>query len=195
MHIKLSILTPTIITRWNKTQKLAFKIMKQLEEKNHEYEVEHLVFHDDCKRTIGAKRQSLLDIARGEYIAFVDDDDDIEPNYVSEILLAIKQGPDVITFEQNSYYNGAFSKVIFGLNNRDEPFQPNGITLRAPWHVCVWKRELVKTCQFGESNYGEDIIWSRQARARIKTSLHIDKTLCTYRHDAALTAAPESVRV
>jgi glycosyltransferase involved in cell wall biosynthesis len=191
MNIELSILTPTIPSRKEQLSKLSEKIAKQ----SNDLAVEHLSFADNRTRTIGAKRQSLLDIARGEYIAFVDDDDDIEPDYVSEILLAIKQGPDVITFEQNSYYNGAFSKVIFGLNNRDEPFQPNGITLRAPWHVCVWKRELVKTCQFGESNYGEDIIWSRQARARIKTSLHIDKTLCTYRHDAALTAAPESVRV
>jgi glycosyltransferase involved in cell wall biosynthesis len=191
MHIELSILTPTIPSRKEQLSKLSEKIAKQ----SNDLAVEHLSFADNRTRTIGAKRQSLLDIARGEYIAFVDDDDDIEPDYVSEILLAIKQGPDVITFEQNSYYNGAFSKVVFGLNNRDEPFQPNGITLRAPWHVCVWKRELVKTCQFGESNYGEDIIWSRQARARIKTSLHIDKTLCTYRHDAALTAAPESVRV
>jgi glycosyltransferase involved in cell wall biosynthesis len=191
MHIELSILTPTIPSRKEQLSKLSEKIAKQ----SNDLAVEHLSFADNRTRTIGAKRQALLDIARGEYIAFVDDDDDIEPDYVSEILLAIKQGPDVITFEQNSYYNGAFSKVIFGLNNRDEPFQPNGITLRAPWHVCVWKRELVKTCQFGESNYGEDIIWSRQARARIKTSLHIDKTLCTYRHDAALTAAPESVRV
>lgn len=191
MHIELSILTPTIPSRKEQLSKLSEKIAKQ----SNNLAVEHLSFADNRTRTIGAKRQSLLDIARGEYIAFVDDDDDIEPDYVSEILAAIQQGPDVITFEQNSYYNGAFSKVIFGLNNRDEPFQPNGITLRAPWHVCVWKRELVKTCQFGESNYGEDIIWSRQARARIKTSLHIDKTLCTYRHDAALTAAPESVRV
>ena len=191
MNIQLSILTPTIPSRKEQLSKLSEKIAKQ----SNDLAVEHLSFADNRTRTIGAKRQALLDIARGEYIAFVDDDDDIEPDYVSEILLAIQQGPDVITFEQNSYYNGAFSKVVFGLNNRDEPFQPNGITLRAPWHVCVWKRELVKTCQFGESNYGEDIIWSRQARARIKTSLHIDKTLCTYRHDAALTAAPESVRV
>lgn len=191
MKIQLSILTPTIPSRKEQLTKLTEKIAKQIGN----LPIEHLVFSDNRTRTIGAKRQALLDIACGEYIAYVDDDDDIKPGYVEEILSAIQQGPDVITFKQNSYYNGAFSVVIFGINNRDEPFQPNGITLRAPWHVCVWKRELIKTCQFGECNYGEDIIWSRQARARITSSLHIDKTLCTYWHDAALTAAPESVRV
>lgn len=189
--MKLSILTPSIASRKEQLSKLQEKIEKQIGD----LPVEHLVFLDNRTRTIGAKRQALLDIARGEYIAFVDDDDDIEPGYVKEILSAIQQGPDVITFEQDSYYNGAFSKIIFGLNNRDEPFQPNGITLRAPWHACAWKRELVKTCQFGECNYGEDIIWSRQARKKIRSGFHIDKILCTYRHDENLTAAPEPVRV
>ena len=191
MKIQLSILTPTIPSRKKQLAKLSEKIAKQIGD----LPVEHLAFSDNRTRTIGAKRQALLDVARGEYIAFIDDDDDIEPDYVASIIDAIRSEADVITFEQNSYYNGAFSKVVFGLNNQDHPFQPNAITLRAPWHVCVWKRELVKSCQFGECNYGEDIIWARQARKKICSGFHIDKVLCTYRHDAELTAAPESVRL
>jgi len=190
--MKLSILTATIRGREAQLSALQDKIQSQIKEPG---TVEHLVFCDNRTRCIGAKRQSLLDIARGEYIAFLDDDDDIEPDYVASLLGVIERSPDVITFEQNSHYNGAFSKVVFGLNNPDMPFQPDGITLRAPWHVCAWKRELVKSCQFGEINYGEDIIWARQARRRIKTSIHIPKVLCTYRHDARLTASPEPVRL
>ena len=104
MNIQLSILTPTIPSRKEQLSKLTEKIAKQIGD----LPVEHLVFSDNRTRTIGAKRQALLDIARGEYIAFVDDDDDIKPDYVAEILSAIQQGPDVITFEQDSYYNGAF---------------------------------------------------------------------------------------
>lgn len=189
--MKLSILTPTIPSRKEQLSKLQEKIANQIGD----LPVEHLVFCDNKTRTIGAKRQALLDIARGEYIAFVDDDDDIEPDYVASIIDAIRSEADVITFEEHCYYNGLYSKRVYGLNNPDIAFTPNGITLRAPWHICVWKRQLVKSCQFGECNYGEDIIWSRQARKKIRSGFHVDKILCTYRHDENLTAAPEPVRV
>lgn len=157
-----------------------------------DFPVEHLTLCDNKKRSIGGKRQALVDIARGEYIAFVDDDDDVSDDYVANILKGIETGADVITFRQRAIYNGLESEVIFGINNQDEPFNPGGVTLRAPWHVCAWKREKVADCLFSESNYGEDIVWCVQSRARIRTAHHVDKVLHTYRHDAATTAAPET---
>lgn len=143
-------------------------------------------------RSIGAKRQALVDIARGGYIAFVDDDDDVYDGYVAEILKATESGADVITFNQLAIYNGLKSEVRFGINNQDGAFNPGGITLRAPWHVCAWKREVVAGCLFGESNYGEDLVWCQQARKRGKTGFHVPKVLHTYIHDASTTAAPEN---
>jgi len=153
--------------------------------------VEHLVFCDNKRRSIGAKRQALVDIALGDYIAFVDDDDDISDDYVSQLLAAIERKPDVITFRQRAIYNSLESEVHFGINNQDGPFTPGGITLRAPWHVCAWNREKVAGCLFGESNYGEDLIWCQQARRRIATGFNITEILHTYRHDSTTTAAPE----
>jgi len=187
MKPKLSILTPTIPGRENQLAALSEKLAKQIGD----LPVEHLSFSDNRKRSIGAKRQALVDIAKGEYIAFCDDDDDISNDYISSLLEAIKTGADVITFRQHAIYNGLESEVHFGLNNQDGPFNPGGITLRAPWHVCAWNREKVDGCQFGFSNYGEDKIWCVQARRRVKTAWHIDKVLHTYRHDARETAAPE----
>jgi glycosyltransferase involved in cell wall biosynthesis len=195
----LSILTPTIPSRLfdgsemldkmtSEVYELCYKITNQIGE----LPVEHLLLCDNRKRSIGAKRQALLDIAKGDYIAFCDDDDDIADDYVASLLEGIKSGADVITFKQRAIYNGLESEVHFGVNNQDGPFNPGGITIRAPWHVCAWKREKVKDCQFGFSNYGEDKIWCLQARKRIKTAHHIDKVLHTYRHDAATTAAPEN---
>jgi glycosyltransferase involved in cell wall biosynthesis len=185
--MKLSILTPTIPERADWLHALQFKIEKQ----NGLGQVEHLMLSDNRTRTIGAKRQALVDIARGEYLAFVDDDDDISDDYVSKILAAIESGADCITFDQRAIYNGLESTVNFGVKNDDAVFNPGGITLRAPWHVCAWKREKVAGCLFGESNYGEDKVWCDQARKRIRTGYHIDSVIHTYRHDAATTAAPE----
>lgn len=184
----LSILTPTIPGREKQLEALIEKLAKQIGD----LPVEHLAFSDNRKRSIGCKRQSLVDIAKGQYIAFVDDDDDVSDDYVPSLLKAIESGADVITFRQRAIYNGLESEVHFGMNNQDGPFNPNGITLRAPWHVCAWNREKVDGCQFGYCNYGEDKIWCLQARRRVKTSYHIDKVLHTYRHDAATTAAPET---
>jgi hypothetical protein len=187
----LSILTPTIPGREKQLHALQTRIEAQSSGRKISGQVEHLILSDNRTRSIGAKRQALLDIARGQYIAFVDDDDDIADRYVEELLTAAASGADVITFLQGATYNGQQSVVDFGINNQDEPFKPGGITLRAPWHVCAWKRERVDECLFGESNYGEDKIWCLQARQRIKTGLHIPKILHFYRHDAATTAAPE----
>lgn len=185
--MKLSILTPTIQGRGFQLAELQSKIASQTNG-----QVEHLVFCDNRTRSIGAKRQALVDIARGEYIAFCDDDDDISDDYVAELLRATESGADVITFHQKAWRNDVASTVEFGINNKDGTFNPGGITLRAPWHVCAWKREVVAGCLFGESNYGEDLVWCHQARRRIRTGHHIPRTLHTYRYDAATTAAPES---
>ncbi len=185
--MKLSILTPTIPSREKQVQTLSKKLAKQIGD----FPVEHLVLSDNRKRSIGQKRQSLVDIANGEYIAFCDDDDDVSNDYVAEILKAIETKADVITFNQKAVYNGLESEVHFGIRNQDGQFNPGGITLRAPWHICAWNRQVVKGCVFGFSNYGEDLVWSKQARKRIKTGHHINKVLQTYIHDAATTAAPE----
>ena len=183
----ISILTPTIPGREKKLQALQRRIEKQIGIQA----VEHLILSDNRKRSIGAKRQALLDIARGQYIAFVDDDDDIADSYVEELLAAAASGADVITFLQGATYNGQQSVVDFQLGQGDHGFVPGGITNRDAWHVNAWRRSRVAHCHFGESNYGEDLTWCQQARRMAQTTVHIPKILHFYRHDAAITAAPE----
>jgi len=198
----LSILTPTIPGRERQLQTLQWRIEEQIAALPTRTEalrsaprtsgqVEHLILSDNRTRSIGAKRQSLLDIARGQYIAFVDDDDGIADNYVQELLAAAASGADVITFLQHAIYNGKQSVVDFQLGQGDHGFVPGGITIRDAWHVNAWRRSRVAHCQFGETNYGEDLTWCLQARRMVETTVHIPKILHFYRHDAATTAAPE----
>lgn len=187
----LSILTPTIPGREKQLHALQTRIEAQSSGLKTLGQVEHLILSDNRKRSIGAKRQALFDIARGQYIAFVDDDDDITDTYVTDLLAAAASGADVITFMQAADYNGQKSIVDFQLGQGDHAYEPDGITNRDAWHVNAWRRETVLGCQFLESNYGEDRVWAIQARKRARTTYHIPKILHFYRHDAATTAAPE----
>lgn len=187
----LSILTPTIPERVSQASKLQTRIADQILLLKSGEQVEHLILSDNRARSIGAKRQALLDIARGQYIAFVDDDDDIADTYVADLLAAAASGADVITFLQASSYNRELSVVDFQLGQGDHAYEPGGFTKRDAWHVNAWRREAVIGCLFLDTNYGEDRAWALQARKRAKTSYHINQVLHIYTHDAATTAAPE----
>ncbi len=193
----LSILTPSVWSRAAQTNALREKIEAQIAELNLPGAVEHLVLLDNRARSIGLKRQSLLDAARGEFIAFVDDDDDVSADYVGSLVTAILTAPeaDVITFEQAAIYNGKPFTVVFQAGAKDEKLILDGpddqrIT-RGAWHVCAWRRSKVRHCQFLDSNYGEDFTWVAQARLHAQRGHHIPRILHTYRHDAQHTLAPE----
>lgn len=193
----LSILTPSVWSRHAQADALRRKIEAQSAELNLPGAVEHLVLLDNRARSIGLKRQALAESARGRFIAFVDDDDDVSEDYVGSLVTTTLTAPEaeVITFEQESTYNGKPFQVVFKLGAKDEKLILDGPDdqrlTRGPWHVCAWRREKVKHCQFLDSNYGEDFAWVQQARLAVSRAHHIPRILHTYRHDTATTLAPE----
>ena len=194
--ILLSILTASIPERADKLEMLTEKIAEQIGD----LPVEHLVFLDNRKRTIGAKRDALLRIARGTFIASVDDDDTVSPDYVASLVDAIKTAitppfsqtasVDVITFAQFARINEAQAKIVFGLRQENQPFIPDTEVLRAAWHVCAWRRSVAILSHFPESNYGEDWAFAEPLNRIAGASIHIDKVLHYYRFNSATTAAP-----
>lgn len=190
----LSILTPACWERVQQCQDLVQHIAAQ---NAPPWAVEHLVLYDNRARSIGLKRQALLNAARGQYIAFVDDDDDVSEDYIPSLLRAITKHPEahVITFKQAATYNGKPFEVTFQHGASDQHLILNGPDeqqlIRGPWHVCAWRRERIAHCQFLDSNYGEDKAWVDQARQHITTAHHIPRVLHIYRHDARTTLAPE----
>lgn len=183
----LSILTPAVPSRWRQLEWLCDKIQRQIGN----LPVEHLVLLDNKRRTVGEKRDALLRAARGQYIAFVDDDDDISEDYVKEILGSRASLPDVITFLQKATVNGQSAIVEFKLGNANEAFTHSALRIkRNAWHVCAWRRELAIGSAFPATSYGEDWAFAAPLCAIAETSAHIDKILHFYRHDAAKTEAP-----
>lgn len=189
----LSILTPACWNRVEQGRALHEKLIHQPASSH----IEHLVLYDNRARSIGMKRQALLNSARGDFIAFVDDDDDVSKDYVTRLIEAIIEHPeaDVITFDQAAIYNRKPFTVHFQIGAKDDKLLLDGpdhqrIT-RGPWHVCAWRRSKIRHCQFLDTNYGEDAAWVAQARQHVTRAHHIDAILHTYRHDASTTLAPE----
>lgn len=188
----LSILTPAVPSRLQKLAELCEGIQSQIDELPGRELVEHLVLIDNKRRTVGEKRDALLRSARGNYVAFMDDDDEPFLEYIARLVEAAKQKPDVITFRQHATYNGLESEVHFRLGQENGKFNPGGITLRNAWHVCAWRRTLAIMSSFPASNYGEDWAFAAPLCAMPNLSeVHIPHVLHYYRHDARTTEAPE----
>ena len=185
----LSILTPSVTERIDShLKKLIEKIKNQIGDRN----VEHLVFVDNKKRSIGAKRETLVQMANGKYMSFVDDDDDISDDYVTSLLEGIKHNPDVVTFKQYCYVNDKPVSVInFSLKNKvNEEYYPGGYINRVPFHVCAWRSELGKKYAFSDKNYSEDWFWAEQLAKVAQSEYHIDKVLHTYIYNDDVTTTP-----
>lgn len=183
----LSILTPAIISRLYTFKLLAEEIEKQIGN----LPVEHLVFIDNKRRSVGLKRDALLRAARGKYVAYVDDDDWIRPDYVRSIVEAAESNPDVITFNQLATINNLSGIVEFKLGNPNDPVNPGGTTKRNAWHVCAWRRTLAMCSHFPDLSYFED--WqfaSKLCALPGLTEVHIDRVLHEYRYNSKTSQAP-----
>jgi len=195
MQPLLSILTPAIPERLPKLQRLAGQLEPQLRQFPHSVEWLSFVDPRGC-RTIGEKRDDLVQLARGQFVAFVDDDDLVQPSYVASlvqvlaVIVADNEPVDVVTFRQEAIIERHRSEVRFNLRAGNEAFNPGGVTQRAAWHVCAWRSTLAKRFHFEASNYGEDWSWARHLNLDARGEIHIPEILHTYIFDSAISAAP-----
>ncbi len=192
----LSILIPSIAERLDQLTLLQAELQSQIEKLQAHEAVEILALTDNAsrdfpQRSVGLKRQGLLDLARGHYIAYCDDDDTVSPDYLSFLLEAARHGPDVITFLQTAVIEGIPGQIHFSRQHQtDEPWRAHGVAKRRPWHVCAWRRERISDCIFTDKSYGEDRDWVDQAAPRARHEVHIHRPLHTYYWSAITTAAP-----
>ena len=184
-----SILIPAITERLNQLRTLCEELENQIAASKQDVEIVSVV--DNRKVSVGRKRQSVLDASHGHFVAFVDDDDWIMPNYVERITSAIMANKDlsVVTFNNISYINQNPPAIVeMRLGNPNEPYRVGGFK-RAAWHVCAWNVNVAKHCRFPDHSYGEDWAWAEQCNALAKTEHHIPEILHVYRHDMTKSRA------
>jgi hypothetical protein len=176
-EILLSVLIPTVPWRDTKLHDL----LRRLDPQVARDDVELLVLRDNRSMTIGEKRNKLRAIARGQYLAFVDDDDMVADDYVATILTQVSAGPDVINFFVNVEGHGPPKVCRYGLSLQHENLETE--YHRKPNHLMVWKRELATSVAFVDTSFGEDTIWAEEMGKRARTEKTIKRVLYTYQFD------------
>lgn len=200
-EIKFSVLILSIPSRIQSLTAAVEQLQAQADGTGQPQSVEILVLLDNRSKSIAEKRNDLLGIARGKYIAFLDDDDAISKDYMEKILKAIDahDGVDCITFNQWCSLDGEPMDVEFGIGNPhgqlwrdDEGFL--GDIKRPPYHMCLWRRELAQSEEFrpvyganGQSS--EDIDWLLRLYPKIQTEHHIPDALHGYIYSSQTTTS------
>jgi glycosyltransferase involved in cell wall biosynthesis len=146
-------------------------------------DVELLYLLDSKRRTTGAKRNTLLNAARGDYISFIDDDDAVAGDYVARVLDALRQHPgvDVVCFPQRATLApmGLIHECTYSLAHKTRELkptaQPNVFTWTGPpAHTMVWRMGVVGASRFPEQQFGEDVAWVDEVCARAKREAQIE---------------------
>lgn len=143
--------------------------------------VEVLTNNADRSMSTGAKRNELISRAKGEYFVQIDCDDTVPIYYVSELLKAIEQNPDVITFQGYMTTDGA-NRRDFTIKLGESYEERNRHYYRYPNHLCCFKKSVVEHIKFSNIWFQEDYIWATEIRNKglLKTSVHINTDMYHY---------------
>lgn len=142
------------------------------------------VWIDDGDISIGEKRRQMLAEATGDYIAFIDDDDDVADTYVADITRALEGNPDAVGFIVRRMVDGVFDAD--GLHSsrfdtwRTEKIDGTKFYIRTINHLNPVRRDIAQGVSFNASNMGEDHDYSMRMRGRLRSEVFIPKPLYVY---------------
>lgn len=157
-----SILICTLEERKTSFERLYKKLMHQIESCGLEKEIEILWFLDNREASVGYKRNFLLQASRGEYINFIDDDDDIHDNYIGMIYEKLKKGPDCVSLLGIITTDNRRSKKFIHSIRYKTYFEKSGVYFRPPNHLNPIKRSIAIQFPFPDKYFGEDTDWAMQ---------------------------------
>lgn len=183
----LSILIPSTTDRSLMLKDLLLEIYEQVSNCMANDEVEVLTEIDNKEISTGAKRNLLLQRAKGKYCVYVDSDDYIYPHYIREILKASDTDCDCMGI--NGIYTENGFKETRWFISKDNPYiaskdaEGKEIYLRYPNHITPIKTSIAKQFKFPEIYFGEDFIWATQIHNSklIKTETTIQPPMYHYK--------------
>ena len=182
--MRFSILVCSLTERAEMLERLQEVLRPQLTD-----EVEVVVNVDNREKTVGRKRNELLAQAKGDYVAFVDDDDIVSPDYVAKVINAVKSNPDCCGIEGEFTNNGENRKKLVHSLQAGRWYEHNGVCFRTPNHLNPIRRDIALKVGFNELNAGEDRDYSFRLKGLLRREEYISGIIYfyDYKHNGSAT--------
>lgn len=180
---KLTILIATLPEREKMFNDLRLALSLQIETKYRK--AVEIISDSRTDLTIGEKRQELLMYAEGDYVVFIDDDDEIADDYIESIITAIEKSDskaDCIGFRGKITTDGSDERKWSISIAHKTWHERDNMYFRTPNHISPIKRELALKCGFNGMSYAEDHDFSMRVFPYLKREVFIDKELYHYKY-------------
>jgi len=180
----LSILICTLPERKEMYNLINKKLLNQIFDLGVFSEQVEICTHNNTLMTTGAKRNELLQMSRGKFIVFVDDDDDVSDDYVEKIVFTIMKHPniDCIGIQGIITTDGEQQKDWFISIDCKDWYEENNIYYRTPNHISPVRRDLALQAGFPDVTYAEDREYSKRLLPLCKNEAKIKGSIYYYKY-------------
>lgn len=182
----ISVLIPSLVSRHQQLQRLLAELDRQIAGNS---SIELLTHVDNKELTTGAKRQQLLERARGEYIVFIDDDDMPYRQYIRSMLAACQSGCDCVGIQGIITRDGKFPiRWRISKDYKDETIKTGNriVYLRHTNHITAVRRSIALQAGFPDKSNAEDSEYSRRLKESglLKTEYTIRGLMYHYQYSS-----------
>lgn len=197
--MKISILIPSLWSRKEQKTQLVYSLISQLGDTCYHYDevgenytreiytngvCEVIIDIDNKQVSTGEKRNRLVNAAKGEYVIFIDDDDEVPNYYIEQLLIAASSGVDCFAINGKMTTDGA-KEIKWRLSKDYEnvTIKENGVDvyLRKTNHITAVKREIALKCPFPNKSNAEDKSYSDAINKFLKSEFVISLPMYHYK--------------
>ena len=178
--MKLSIVMPAVVHRIDPTPPIYAEINRQIGDNP---DVEFLALVDNGRMSIGRKMDLLYGMARGAFTCGVADDDMVKDDYVSTLVGAITEHPDVdvVSFNHNYYVDGEYKAVIKeSITLKPSNSWEQELFTRTPSSKCAVRTDYCRPFTHPDLWHGEDVAFARWVLPKLENEHYIDRVLYDY---------------